>query len=74
MFWGQNMAGQKIDESITVKEVYERLVNLEAKFDASVDTNKENVRTFTKFVIMLSILGFTNIVVSVLILLAHFKG
>jgi len=68
------MAGQKIDESITVKEVYERLVNLEAKFDASVDTNKENVRTFTKFVIMLSILGFTNIVVSVLILLAHFKG
>lgn len=48
---------------ITIKEIYERLVQLEAKFDASRDQDYKTRKKFTIFVYVILFFEFVNLIV-----------
>ncbi len=63
------VAEQKAEEgrTITVKEVFERVVALEARLDALRNENKEIANRFTVITYIILALLLTNLVISILI-------
>lgn len=57
------------DKTISIKEVYERIVALETRFDILMDDNRSTSSRFLKYVYSLLFLSITNLVISILIYL-----
>lgn len=59
------------DRTITVKEVYERVIQLETKFDFSTQTNKQTTRQFTWFALAISVFEIINLVLNLWLISEH---
>lgn len=61
----------KDDRVITIKEVYERVVALEVKYDMKIAENRKNTRMFVKYVYLLSFLTIVDITLSLFTIYLH---
>lgn len=60
---------QNQKSEITLKEVYERIISLEAKYDVSLEGDDIRTKRFTMYVFLLSMLIILDIVLSLASLL-----
>lgn len=60
---------QNQKSEITLKEVYERIISLEAKYDVSLEDDDIRTKRFTMYVFLLSMLIILDIVLSLASLL-----
>jgi len=51
------------DKTISLKEVYERVIALETKMDIMYDNNKETEKKFVNYVLLIIVLEIVNIFV-----------
>lgn len=50
------------DRTITLKEVYERIIALETRFDITMENDQKTKNTFTKWVVMIVVLEIINLI------------
>lgn len=61
----------KDDRVITLKEVYERVIALEVKYDLKLIDDRRNTLMFKRYVYILSFLSFVDILFSVVAIYIH---
>ena len=54
------------DKEITIKEVFERVVVLETKFEHSLEENKKTTKRFSWYVLIILLLEVANLIVQAL--------
>lgn len=61
----------KDDRVITLKEVFERVIALEVKYDLKIKEDRINTKRFTWFVYMLALFSIVDIAFSLLAIYIH---
>lgn len=63
----------KDNRTITIKEVYERLISLEVKYDMKLVENRKNTRLFLRYVYLLLFLALIDIAFSIIAAYVHIQ-
>lgn len=64
---------KQTNQHITIKEVYERLVALEVKYDMKISEDRKTTKLFLRYIYLLLFLAFIDIAFSIIAAYVHIQ-